>query len=112
GAKEIPEAEILDELDIAHAEIKKLCALQRELAAKVGKEKKEFETIGVDEALLAEIRSSHGAELDAATQVEDKLERQDATKAVEASILDSFAPAPVEGAPEDQLLAAKSRRAA
>ena len=40
GANEIPEAEILDALDIAHAEIKKLCALQRELAEKVGKAKK------------------------------------------------------------------------
>src|SRR5207248_10616917 len=30
GANEIPEAEILDALDIAHAEIKKLCTLQRE----------------------------------------------------------------------------------
>ena len=37
GAREIPEAEILDALDIAHSEIKKLCALQRELAEKVGK---------------------------------------------------------------------------
>ena len=50
GANEIPEAEILDALDIAHAEIKKLCALQRELADKVGKEKKVFETIQVDPA--------------------------------------------------------------
>ncbi len=84
GANEIPEAEILDALDIAHAEIKKLCALQRDLAAKVGKEKKVFETISVDQALLEQIRSSHGKALDDATQVEDKLDRQDATKAVEA----------------------------
>src|SRR5580692_8357923 len=42
GAREIPEAEILDALHIAHTEIKKLCALQRELAAKVGKAKIEF----------------------------------------------------------------------
>ena len=84
GANEIPEAEILDALDIAHAEIKKLCALQRELAEKVGKEKKVFETIQVDPAVLDAIRASHGSALDAATQVEDKLERQDATKAVEA----------------------------
>src|SRR2546421_1233362 len=48
GANEIPEAEILDALDIAHAEIRKLCALQRELAAKVGKQKKAFESIEVD----------------------------------------------------------------
>src|SRR5271163_1071532 len=73
GANEIPEAEILDALDIAHAAIKKICALQRDLAAKVGKEKKVFETIAVDPALLEQIRSSHGAALDAATQVEDKL---------------------------------------
>src|SRR4029077_9345931 len=39
GANEIPEAEILDALDIAHDAIKKLCAVQRELAKKAGKEK-------------------------------------------------------------------------
>src|SRR4051794_11714062 len=43
GAKEVSEAEILDALDIAHAEIKKLCALQRELQEKAGKEKVEVE---------------------------------------------------------------------
>jgi polyribonucleotide nucleotidyltransferase len=112
GANEIPEAEILDALDIAHAEIKKLCALQRELAEKVGKEKKVFETIAVDEALLDAIRASHGSTLDAATQVEDKLERQEATKAVEAEILEQHAPPAPEGASEEQLVAAKQKRAA
>ncbi len=112
GANEIPEAEILDALDIAHAAIKKLCALQRDLAAKVGKEKKVFETIKVDEAVLDAIRSSHGSDLEAATQVEDKLDRQDATKAVEAAILEAHAPAAGEGAGEEQLVAAKQKRAA
>jgi polyribonucleotide nucleotidyltransferase len=112
GANEIPEAEILDALDIAHAEIKKLCELQRDLAAKVGKEKKVFETTPVDEALLSEIRSSHGTALDDATQVEDKLERQDATAAVETAVLEQYAPDASEGAGEEQLVAAKERRAA
>jgi polyribonucleotide nucleotidyltransferase len=112
GANEIPEAEILDALDIAHAEIKKLCAMQRDLAAKVGKEKKVFETIGVDEKLLGEIRGSHGSQLDAATQVEDKLDRQDATKEAEAAILEHYAPAAAEAASEHEQLAAKERRAA
>ena len=112
GANEIPEAEILDALDIAHVEIKKLCTLQRELAEKAGKVKKVFETIPVDPDLLETIRASHGAALDEATQVEDKLERQDATKAVEAAILEQYAPAGPEGASEDQLAAAKQRRAA
>ncbi|HEV7528778.1 MAG TPA: polyribonucleotide nucleotidyltransferase [Solirubrobacteraceae bacterium] len=112
GANEIPEAEILDALDIAHAEIKKLCALQRELAEKVGKEKKVFATIPVDQDLLQQIRTSHGAQLDATTQVEDKLERQEATKAVEAAILEHYAPSAQEAASEEQLIAAKARRTA
>ncbi len=112
GANEIPEAEILDALDIAHAEIKKLCALQRDLAEKAGKPKKEFAPIQVDSALLEQVRSSHGAKLDAATQVEDKLERQDATKAVEEEILAEYGPAAPEGASEEQLVAAKERRQA
>src|ERR1700726_3740174 len=52
GANEIPEAEILDALDIAHAEIKKLCALQRELAAKVGKPKLQVVVTQIDPAVL------------------------------------------------------------
>jgi polyribonucleotide nucleotidyltransferase len=112
GANEIPEAEILDALDIAHAEIKKLCALQRELAEKVGKEKKVFETIQVDPTVLDAIRASHGSQLDDATQVEDKLERQDATKAVERAILEQHAAPAPEGSSEEQLASAKQRRAA
>ncbi|CAB4870931.1 unannotated protein [freshwater metagenome] len=91
GASEVSEAEILDALDIAHGEIKRLCALQLELAAKVSKEKIQVEAPKLDEALLAQITASHGAALDAATQVEDKLERQDATKAVETAILQQYA---------------------
>jgi polyribonucleotide nucleotidyltransferase len=91
GAREIPEAEILDALDIAHSEIKKLCALQLELAEKCGKPKLEVIVPQADPALLDAIRSSHGKALDEATQVEDKLARQDATKAVEAAVLEQYA---------------------
>ena len=105
GAREIPEAEILDALDIAHGEIKKLCALQRELAEKVGKAKLEAVTPQVDAALLEEIRDSHLAALDAATQVEDKLARQDATAAVATAVLERYA-----GDPESEGFA--ERRAA
>ena len=91
GANEIPEAEILDALDIAHDAIKKLCQAQRDLAAKAGKEKLQVEAPEIDEALIEQIRASHGAALDAATQVVDKLERQDATKAVEEAVVEQYA---------------------
>ncbi|HXA54792.1 MAG TPA: polyribonucleotide nucleotidyltransferase [Solirubrobacteraceae bacterium] len=112
GANEISEAEILDALDIAHSEIKKLCALQRELAARLGREKIQIAPPAVEEGLLESVRASHGAALDAATQVVDKLERQDATAEVEQAILERHAPPAPEGAGEVELEAAKARRAA
>ncbi len=105
GANEIPEAEILDALDIAHEEIKKLCQIQRQLAEQAGKPKIEVEVPQADPGLYEEIKASHGAALEAATQVEDKLERQDATKAVEEQILAQYA-----GDPESEGYA--ERRAA
>jgi polyribonucleotide nucleotidyltransferase len=112
GANEISEAEILDALDIAHSAIKKICALQHELAEKVGKEKTPITAPSVDPELLAKVKASHGAALDEATQVEDKLERQDACKAVEGAILEQYGPATPEGAGEEALKAAKEGRAA
>src|SRR5947208_16536737 len=107
GAQEVSEAEILDALDIAHSEIKKLCAAQRELQEKAGKEKSEIEVPQVDEAVLAEIRDRFGAALDTATQVEDKLERQDATKAVETEALEALAGEPDSPEHSERLAAAQ-----
>jgi polyribonucleotide nucleotidyltransferase len=111
GANEISEAEILDALDIAHSAIKKICALQHELAEKVGKEKTPITAPSVDPELLAKVKASHGAALDEATQVEDKLERQDACKAVEGAILEQYGPAAPEGAGEEAAKEAKDKRA-
>jgi polyribonucleotide nucleotidyltransferase len=91
GASEIPEAEILDALDIAHGEIRKLCALQRELAERAGKEKTVVEIPEVSSELYEQIKASHGEALSAATQVEEKLERQDACKAVEEQVITHYA---------------------
>src|SRR5256714_12300073 len=90
GAQEVSEQEILDALDIAHGEIKKLCAAQLELREKAGKPKAEVEVPQVDEELLAQIKERFGDALNEATQVEDKLERQDATKRVEEEVLEAF----------------------
>jgi polyribonucleotide nucleotidyltransferase len=109
GASEIPEAEILDALDIAHEEIRKICAAQRELAEKAGKEKIAVEPPQVDEGLLDQVRASHGAALDEATQVEDKLARQDATAAVEAEVIAHYSGDPEsEGYPERRAAAQRA----
>jgi polyribonucleotide nucleotidyltransferase len=93
GARGVSEAEILDALDIAHSEIKKLCGAMEELRAKAGKEKLEVEAPSVDPQLLEQIRASHGAKIDEATSIQGKLERQEAAAAVEQEVLDQYAAA-------------------
>jgi polyribonucleotide nucleotidyltransferase len=93
GAQGVTEAEVLDALDIAHGEIKKLVASFEELAGKAGKEKLEVEAPEVDEALVEQIRSQFGAKLDEATQVPEKLARQEAIDAVGAEAVAALAPA-------------------
>jgi polyribonucleotide nucleotidyltransferase len=90
GANEITEAEILDALDIAHQAIKDLCQAQHDLRKQAGKEKVEVTPPQVDESIATELRERFGAALEAATQVVDKLERQEATKAVEEEVLEAL----------------------
>src|SRR5918998_145925 len=90
GASEITEAEILDALDIAHQEIKRLCGAQHDLRKQAGKDKLEIEPPQVDESIMSQVQDRFGAALDEATQVVDKLERQDATKRVEQEVLESL----------------------
>src|ERR687892_1979749 len=105
GANEIAEAEVLDALDIAHAAIREICQAQHELRRQAGKEKDEVTPLQVDEAIAAELQDRFGAALDEATQVVDKLERQDATKRVEDEALEALS-----GDPEAEAYA--ERRAA
>src|SRR4051812_3878104 len=64
GATEISEAEILDALDIAHEEIKKLCEAQNELRKEAGKDKIELEPPQVDESIMSQVQERYGAALD------------------------------------------------
>jgi polyribonucleotide nucleotidyltransferase len=105
GADGVTEAEILDALDIAHAEIKKLVATMQELREKAGKEKIEIEPPQVDEATLESIKASHGAKLDEATQIQAKLERQDGINAVEEEVLEQYAPPTEDEQPDRERLA-------
>jgi polyribonucleotide nucleotidyltransferase len=60
GAQEIAEEDLITALELAHGEIKKLCQLQIELAAKAGQPK------WADGAVTESLRQTHGAALAAA----------------------------------------------
>ncbi|MBS1676915.1 MAG: polyribonucleotide nucleotidyltransferase [Actinobacteria bacterium] len=92
GAQGVTEAEILDALDIAHGEIKKLTAAMEELQQKAGKEKLQVDAPSLDEGLLSSIRASHGQALVDAIATEGKLERYEAIDRVKDEVVAHYAP--------------------
>jgi polyribonucleotide nucleotidyltransferase len=105
GAQGVTEAEILDALDIAHGEIKKLTAAMQELQEKAGKEKLQVDVKEIDAGLLSDIRASHGQALVDAIATEGKLERYEAIDVVKAEVVAKYAP---DGGDEDAVAARKS----
>ncbi len=97
GANGVTEQEILDALDIAHSEIKKLVAAMEELQQKAGKDKIEVEAPSIDEGLLSDIRASHGQALVDAIATEGKLERYEAIDKVKDEVVAKYAPESADG---------------
>ncbi len=91
GAKQVDETQIVEALKIAHEEIKKLVDVQLQLRELAGKPKWEVPEYAVDAGVLAEVQSKYGAEMDRATQIVDKKERQDATSALRAAGVEALA---------------------
>jgi polyribonucleotide nucleotidyltransferase len=92
GAEGVTEAEILDALDIAHGEIKKLVAAMEELQQKAGKEKIQHEVVELDASLLDQVRSEFGQALVDAIATEGKLERYEAIDKVKDDVVAKLAP--------------------
>jgi polyribonucleotide nucleotidyltransferase len=91
GADGVTEAEVLDALDIAHGEIKTLIGAMEELRRDAGKDKVEVTEPEIDEGVLEQVRSKWGEKLDQATQIPEKLARQDAIDAIESEALAELA---------------------
>ena len=75
GAKEVSEDVMLDALMFGHEYIKKLCAFQEEIIAKVGKEKMEVVLYEIDPMIRSYIDENAKARLEEAVSIKQKLER-------------------------------------
>jgi polyribonucleotide nucleotidyltransferase len=89
GANELPESVILDALDLAHREIKKIIALQREIVAEAGVVKEEFTAPPQPwpGEFADAIRGRWMEELRQALRVRGKFEQKAAADAVRAKAL-------------------------
>ncbi|UCD36038.1 MAG: polyribonucleotide nucleotidyltransferase [Nitrospiraceae bacterium] len=77
GGLEITEALLIEGLDIAHREIRKVVALQKELIAQVGESKRSVTPPHVDEGLKKAVSDRAIERIKEAIVIPDKLQRQD-----------------------------------
>ena len=76
GASELTEDQMLEALETAHREIKKIVALVNELVAKVGKSKRAVKTVEIDKELAGQVAALAMDRLLIAIVIPDKMERQ------------------------------------
>lgn len=77
GASQLSEATMLEAIELAHAEIKKILAAVGELRQKAGKPKRQVEVEQVDPALLEQVKQLVVAPMREAIRIPDKKARQE-----------------------------------
>jgi len=74
NARFVAEGVVVEAIEVAYQQIKKLIALQLEMVEKLGKPKKEYSSFTVDEELLARVRSQYFDRIYANIQIKEKEE--------------------------------------
>jgi polyribonucleotide nucleotidyltransferase len=94
SAKEMPEAEFTKALEFAHGYAREMIQAQKELAARVGKPKREVQLLHVNQELVDIVRQVVGDRLEQALRTEGKSARAKAIDAlreeVKTAILEKF----------------------
>jgi len=90
GAKEVPEHEMVEALKFAHEEIKKICAIQVELASKANKPKMEFTPPVKDTEYHGKVSDQFSAEIKAAVCVPEKEKRAKAVSELKRKVVEAL----------------------
>ncbi|MBD3411065.1 MAG: polyribonucleotide nucleotidyltransferase [Ignavibacteriales bacterium] len=88
---EVQEADMLEALEAAHAEIKKLVAMQNELRELCGREKRVFEPPVLEEELVNDVRELAETKIvDLVNSTTEKMERQNILKEIKKTTIEAL----------------------
>lgn len=90
GAKEVPEADMLEAIMFGHEAIKQIVAFQEQIVAEIGMEKMALKLYEVEAELNTRVREMAEADLLKAIQVVEKHARQEAIDGVMSRVLEVF----------------------
>ncbi|MBN1211482.1 MAG: polyribonucleotide nucleotidyltransferase [candidate division Zixibacteria bacterium] len=91
GAREVSEEDIIKALAFGHEYVKQIVAKIEELKAVCGKEKFEYVSVVIDEAIINKVKEMVGSRYDEFNHVADKESRKKAKKQMEKEILEALA---------------------
>ena len=101
GAKEIAENRVVDAIEFAHEQIKKICSAIEDLVARAGKAKRIVSAVEVDHEYLNELNAKIGS------QLKDALDTEKHPKFESYALVKSIKDELKKGLPEDDGAAAK-----
>ncbi len=90
GASQVSEALLLEAIETAHAEIKKLCRFQKEMREKAGKPKRAVTPPVIDEDLRKAVWEMCEQKVKECIAIPDKLKRQAALDVVRADVVEKL----------------------
>ncbi|NLE73297.1 MAG: polyribonucleotide nucleotidyltransferase [Actinobacteria bacterium] len=105
GCQEVQEADLLEAMALAHVAIQEQVAVLKEWAAEIGVPKMEAPERKADPELVEKIRARFGAELKAASAVQEKLARYEAVGELRQTVLETWPPADDSADPAAEIAA-------
>ena len=90
SAKEVSEEDMLDALMYGHEAIKELIAFEEQIQEEIGKPKKDYPIIKIDDEINSKVRDMITVKMLNAIQIEEKLARQDKIDELKEEVREKF----------------------
>ena len=100
GANQVSEEDVAAAIELGHAAVREQCAMQRSIAEKAGKPKREVVLVGPRPETIQLVREKTASELRQAIQNPDKASRESGLSELKAEIVERLAPE-FEGEPTE-----------
>src|SRR6056297_194407 len=90
GANEVSEEKMVEAIELAHKEIKKLVKLQKQMREEAGKEKYNFQKEELDQSIYTEVKNYAKDKMDKAVRTKDKKTRENNVDSVKEETKEYF----------------------
>ena len=90
SADEVSEEDMLEALMFGHEAIKELISFEEKIVEEIGKPKKEYEIVKIDEEINSKVRDIITVKMINAIQIEEKLARQDKIDELKEEVRETF----------------------